>query len=88
MLVETKKRVLYDLVYLLIKLILILSVATASVERVLSAMNLVISKLRTTISDDCLNNFLVIFIERDVFLKVSEEDIVDAFMAMQSRRVT
>ena len=34
MLVATKKHVLYDLVYLLIKLILILPVAATSVERV------------------------------------------------------
>ena len=88
MLVATKKHVLYDLVYLLIKLILMLPVATTSVERVFSAMNLVKNKLRTTMSDDRLNDCLVTFIERDVFMKVSEDDIVDAFMAMQKRRVT
>ena len=88
MLVATKKHVLYDLVYLLIKLILILPVATTSVERVFSAMNLVKNKLRTTMSDDRLNDCLVTFIERDVFMEVSEDDIVDAFMAMQKRRVT
>ena len=87
LLVATKKHVLYDLVYLLIKLILILPVATASVERVFSAMNLVKNKLRTTMSDDRLNDCLVTFIERDVFMEVSEDDIVDAFMAMQKCRV-
>ena len=51
-------------------------------------MNLVKSKLRTTMSDDRLNDCLVTFIERDVFMEVSEDDIVDAFMAMQKRRVT
>ena len=39
-------------------------------------------------SDDRLNDTLVTFIERDVFLKVNEDDIVDAFMAMQQHRVT
>lgn len=38
-LVETKKHVLYDLVYMLLKLVLILPVATTSVERVFSIMN-------------------------------------------------
>ena len=38
--------------------------------------------------DDHLNDCLVTFIERDVFMKVSEDDIVDAFMAMQRRIVT
>jgi hypothetical protein len=87
MLVATNKHVLYDLVYLLIKLILILPVATASVESVFSAMNLVKSKLSTSMGDDLMNNCLVAFSERDVFLKVSEEDIVEAFMAKEHRRV-
>ncbi|GKB97605.1 zinc finger MYM-type protein 1-like protein [Tanacetum coccineum] len=39
-LVELNKHQSFDLVYLLIKLVLILSVATASVERVFSGMNL------------------------------------------------
>ena len=39
-------------------------------------------------SDDRLNDCLVTFIERDVFMKVSEDDRVDAFMAMQKHRVT
>ena len=53
-----------------------------------SAMNLVKNKLKTTMSDDRLNDCLVTFIKRDVFMEVSEDDIVDAFMAMQKRRVT
>ena len=88
MLVGTNKHVLYDLVYMLIKLVLILPVATTSVERVFSAMNLVKNKLRNSMSDDLMNNCLVTFIERDVFLKVSEEDIVEDFMAKERRRVT
>ena len=51
MLVGTNKHVLYDLVYMLIKLVLILPVAMASVERVFSAMNLVKNKLRNSMSD-------------------------------------
>lgn len=60
----------------------------ASVERVFSVMNLVKNKLRNSMSDDLLNDCLVTFIERDVFLKVSEDDIVEAFMAKERRRVT
>ena len=71
MLVETKKHVVYDLVYTLLKLILILPVATASVERVFSAMSLVKDKLRNSMGDKLLNHFLVTFIERDVFLEVN-----------------
>lgn len=44
-LVETNKNEHFKLVYLLLKLVLILPVATVSVERVFSAMNLVKTKL-------------------------------------------
>ena len=87
MLVETKKHLVYDLVYLLLKLILILPVATASVERVFSAMSLVKNKLRNSMGDEILNYCFVTFIEREVFLEVSEDDIVETFMKMRERRV-
>ena len=48
MLVETKRHENFPLVYLLIKLMLILPVATASVERVFSAMTCVKNKLRNS----------------------------------------
>ena len=54
-LVETNKHVIYDLVYLLLKLVLILPVATASVERVFSALCLVMDKLRNRMGDELLN---------------------------------
>ena len=73
--------------YLLLKLILILPVATASVERVFSAMSLVKNKLRNSMGDELLNHCLVKFIEREVFLEVSEDDIVETFMKMRERRV-
>ena len=86
-LVETQKHVLYDLVYLLLKMVLILPVATASVERVFSAMSLVKDKLRNSMGDDRLNYCLVTFIERALFLQVGEDDILGAFMAMRKRKV-
>jgi hypothetical protein len=86
-LVETKKHVVYDLVYMLLELILLLPVATTNVERIFSAMTLVKNKLRNSTGDDLLNRCLVTFIEREVFLKVSEDDIVQSFMGMRDRRV-
>ena len=77
-LVETKKKdVAYSRVALLIKLILILPVATASVERVFSGMTFVKNKLRNRIGDqpdDCL----VTYIEKKMFLQVSDDDIAIA----------
>ena len=63
MLVETKKHVVYDLVYMILKLILLLPVAMANVERVFSSMSLVNKKLRNSMGDELLNHFLVTFIE-------------------------
>ncbi|XP_025877593.1 uncharacterized protein [Oryza sativa Japonica Group] len=49
-LVEKKKHTSYHLVFLLLKLVLILPVATASVERVFSAMKYIKSDLRNRIA--------------------------------------
>ncbi|XP_062186668.1 uncharacterized protein LOC133890251 [Phragmites australis] len=85
-LVETKKHKVYDLVYLLLKLVLLLPVATASVERVFSAMSLVKSKLRNRMGDSLLDDCLVTFIERDIFFKVNEDDIIETFMTIRRRK--
>ncbi|XP_025630197.1 uncharacterized protein [Arachis hypogaea] len=58
-LVETKKHVVYPLVFLLLKLALILPVATASVERTFSTMNIIKSRLRNRMGDEWLNDCLV-----------------------------
>ncbi|XP_057538192.1 uncharacterized protein LOC130815725 [Amaranthus tricolor] len=79
MLVETKRHETFPLIHLLIKLMLILPVATASVERVFSAMTYVKSKLRNSMGDQLMNDCLVTFIEKEVFLQVSDEMIIDRF---------
>jgi hypothetical protein len=60
-------------------------VATASVERVFSAMNLVKNKLRNKMGDSLLDDCLVTFIERDTFVKIKDDDIIETFMAMRKR---
>ena len=65
MLVETEKHVQYYIVYKLLKFVLILPVATASVERVFSSMTYVKNKLRNKMGDDYLNNCLVTFVQRE-----------------------
>jgi hypothetical protein len=73
-------------VYLLLKLVLLLPVATANVERAFSAMSFVKSKLRNKMGDSLLDDCLVTYIERDTFSKVDEEDVIETFMAMTRRR--
>ena len=59
-------------------LVLLLPVATASVERAFSAMNFV--KNKNNMEDQYLNDCLVTFIEKDFFsLHVTDEDIISPF---------
>ncbi|GJT62419.1 RNA-directed DNA polymerase, eukaryota, reverse transcriptase zinc-binding domain protein [Tanacetum coccineum] len=85
-LVELKKHTTFDLVYLLIKLVLILPVATASVERTFSAMTFVKNKLRNSIGDQFLNDCLVTYVEKDIFSEVSDDAIMNRFQRLHSRR--
>ncbi|XP_066323270.1 uncharacterized protein [Miscanthus floridulus] len=84
-LVKTKRHKVYDMVYLLLKLILFLPVATASVERVFSALVIVKTKTRNRIDDIILDDCLVIFIEPDIFFQVDEDDIIETFMSLRKR---
>ena len=77
---------MYDMVYELLKLVLLLPVATTDVERVFSAMILVKTKLRNKMGDSPLDDCLVTFIERDIFFEVDEDDIIKAFMSLQKRQ--
>jgi hypothetical protein len=85
-LVETNRHNAYDLVCLLLKLVLILPVATTSVKRAFSTMNFVNNKLRNRMNDGLLDDCLVTFIERDIFLNVKEEDVISSFMTIRRRR--
>ena len=87
MLVETNKSITYHLVYKLLKLLLILPVATASVERVFSSMTFVKNKLRNKMGDQFLNECLVKFIEREFFLQVKDDVVISRFPAMIDRMV-
>jgi ABC-type siderophore export system fused ATPase/permease subunit len=71
-LVETKRDKVYHWVYLLIKLVLLLLVATASVERIFSTMTFIKIKLRNKMGDRLLDDCPVTFIEQDIFLQLSE----------------
>ena len=74
------------MIYLLLKLVLLLPIATTSVERVFSALTLVKLKLRNKLGDNLLDDCLVTFFERDIFDEVDEDDIIEIFMALRNRR--
>ena len=54
-----------------------------SVERVFSTMVLVKTKLRNKMRDSPLDDCLIIFIERDIFFEVDEDDIIKIFMSLR-----
>ncbi|XP_024042883.1 uncharacterized protein LOC18048465 [Citrus clementina] len=84
--VETNKHKVFSLVYLLVTLALLLPVATATVERVFSAMNYVKNRLRSRMGDEWLNDNLVVYIEKDVFDCIDNEIILQHFQHMKSHR--
>ncbi|KAL1321838.1 hypothetical protein AAHE18_14G154900 [Arachis hypogaea] len=86
-LVETRKSIVYPLVFLLLKLALVLSVATALVERTFSAMNIIKSRLRNRMGDEFLNDCLVTYIERETFDCIDNEKIIQSFQNMKPRRM-
>lgn len=85
-LVKKKKHIIYPLVYRLIKLVLVLPVSTASVERSFSAMKIVKTRLRNKIGDEWMNDCLVTYIEKEVFESVSNDLIMRRFQDMTNRR--
>ncbi|KAJ0975429.1 hypothetical protein J5N97_017394 [Dioscorea zingiberensis] len=85
-LVETKKHIVYPLVYLLVKLALILPVSTASVERVFSAMKIVKNRLRNRMGDSWMNDCLITYIEKEIFCSIDNEKILHRFQTMKTRR--
>nr|XP_009603043.1 uncharacterized protein LOC104098090 [Nicotiana tomentosiformis] len=78
-LVKTNIHKTRGLVYLLVKLSLILRVATATVERAFSSMKFIKIDLRSMIGDDFLSDCLVCYIEDGVFGSVSNDAIIDRF---------
>ncbi|XP_042400852.1 uncharacterized protein LOC121990857 [Zingiber officinale] len=85
--VETQKNQAYPLVYRLIEMTLVLPVATASVERVFSAMKTIKTDLRNRMGDEWMNDSLVVYIEKDIFSTIENEQILQRFQKMKSRRM-
>ena len=74
--VEMKKDVLYPLFYMLVTSTLILQVATATVERNFSIMNIIKNWLHNWIGDQWINDYLVTYIDKDMFKTIECEEIM------------
>ena len=77
----------YTLVYRLIELTLILPMATASVERVFSAMSLIKTDLRNKMGDEWFNDLMICYIEKQIFRSIGNEKIMQHFEEMKKRRM-
>ncbi|XP_059280975.1 uncharacterized protein LOC132034599 [Lycium ferocissimum] len=86
-LVQTKKHSNYPFVFRLVKLGLLLPVATASVERAFSTMKFIKNDLWSQISDDIFSGCLVPYLEKDVFDNISNDASIKTFQEMKPRRV-
>ncbi|XP_076924431.1 uncharacterized protein LOC143586860 [Bidens hawaiensis] len=84
--VETRKHISFPLVYRLLKLTLVLPVATATVERCFSVVKNVKTKLHNRIGPDFLNACVVCSIEKEAFESVTNEAVVNRFQKIKSRR--
>lgn len=85
--VRTHRNTAYPLVYRLIEIVLVLPVATATVERVFSAMKILKTYLRNRMGDEWLNDSMVVYIEKAIFRDISDEVILQRYQNMQSRRI-
>jgi hypothetical protein len=85
--VELERHALFPSVYRLIELALILPVATATVERVFSAMKIIKTELRNKMSDAWLNHLMVCYIEREIFKGIDLEKIKETFQNKKDRQM-
>ncbi|CAD6205480.1 unnamed protein product [Miscanthus lutarioriparius] len=87
MLVKQGKVARYEIVYKLLKLVLVLPVATAGVERVFSIMNLIKNKRRSKMGQKYLNGCLVTLIEREFFMQAKDKNNIAHFQSIKDRKV-
>ena len=66
-------------------LTLILSVATTTIERVFSTMNIIKNRLHNQMGDQWIHDCLVTYIEKDVFKTIECEEIIKQFQNMKNR---
>jgi hypothetical protein len=86
LMVETRKHLCYPLVYRLLKLVLVLPVATATVERCFSAMKIVKTYLRNRIGDDYMSHCLICYVEKEKMKNVMNDIVVHRFRSMKQRK--
>ena len=82
--VKSERDITFPLVYRLIKLALLLPVATATVERAFSAMNIIKTNLCNRMSDEWLNDLILCYIEKEIFRGLDGDEIRKTFQAIKN----
>jgi hypothetical protein len=62
-------------------------VATATVERAFSAMNIIKTDRRNKMNDDWMNNSMICYIERDLFASIEDDKILKRFQGLRNRKI-
>ena len=78
--IEVEIHTVYQLVYRLIELVLMLPVATVTVKRAFSVMNIIKTDLRNKMGNDFLTDCLVCYNEKNVFRSIDNKDIIQHFL--------
>jgi hypothetical protein len=77
--VKTDRHICFSLVYRLVELALILPVAIATIERAFSAMNIIKTERRNKMGNEWMNNNMLWYIERDMFVDNKDGKILKHF---------
>ncbi|GKB80923.1 zinc finger MYM-type protein 1-like protein [Tanacetum coccineum] len=86
LMVTRKKHISFPLIYKLMMLSLLLHVATATVERYFSAMKLIKTNLHNKMGENYRNDALIWKIEKELFAKVTNQDVMKRFQGSKRRR--
>ena len=79
LMVDTNKNLSFPLAYRLLKLVLVLPIATASVERCFSVVKIVKTDLRNRIGDGFMNDCVICFVEQEFLDAIPNDDIIVCF---------
>jgi hypothetical protein len=63
-------------------------VATTSIERAFSAMNIIKTDLRNRMGDEWFNDLALCYIEKEIFRGLDREKIKRTFQSMKDRKMS
>ena len=72
--------------FICLKLVLTLPVVTATMEKSFLAMKYIKNELRNQIGDQWMNDYQVVYVERDIVCNIYNEIIMQQFQNMKTRR--